>query len=267
MPSAAASQVSIQFNIKGPVFTVASACSSAAHSIAQAMLMIRSGLVDVAIAGGTDAPFTFGLMKAWEALRVLSPDTCRPFSEDRSGLVLGEGAGMIVLESRKHAEDRGAQIYAELAGCGMSTDAGHVTEPSMDGAARAMQAALNDASLAPEGVDYINAHGTGTKANDVTETGAIHRVFGGHAGRLAVSSTKSMLGHTLGAAGGLELVASILAIKEGIVPPTANFTSPGEGCDLDYVPNEAREMKVRAALSNSFAFGGLNAVLLARALG
>jgi nodulation protein E len=267
MPSATASQVSIQFNIKGPVFTVASACSSAAHSIAQAMLMIRSGLVDVAIAGGTDAPFTFGLMKAWEALRVLSPDTCRPFSEDRSGLVLGEGAGMIVLESRKHAEDRGAQIYAELAGCGMSSDAGHVTDPSMDGAARAMQAALNDASLAPEGVDYINAHGTGTKANDVTETGAIHRVFGGHAGRLAVSSTKSMLGHTLGAAGGLELVASILAIKEGIVPPTANFTSPGEGCDLDYVPNEAREMKVRAALSNSFAFGGLNAVLLARALG
>jgi nodulation protein E len=180
-------------------------------------------------------------------------------------LVLGEGAGMIVLESRKHAEDRGAQIYAELAGCGMSSDAGHVTDPSVDGAARAMEAALKDASLALEEVDYINAHGTGTKANDVTETGAIHRVFGGHAGRLAVSSTKSMLGHTLGAAGGLELVASILAIKEGIVPPTANFTSPGEGCDLDYVPNEARTMEVKAALSNSFAFGGLNAALLVRA--
>jgi nodulation protein E len=265
MPSAAASQVSIQFKIKGPVFTVASACSSAAHSVAQAMLMIRSGLVDVAIAGGTDAPFTFGLMKAWEALRVLSPDTCRPFSEDRNGLVLGEGAGMIVLESREHAEGREAQIYAELAGCGMSSDAGHVTDPSMDGAARAMEAALKDASMAPEEVDYINAHGTGTKANDVTETEAIHRVFGSHAGKLAVSSTKSMLGHTLGAAGALELVASVLAIRDGVVPPTANFTSPGKGCDLDYVPNDARDMDVGAVLSNSFAFGGLNAVLLARA--
>lgn len=265
MPSAAASQVSMQFRIKGPVFTVVSACSSAAHSIAQAMLMIRSGLVDVAIAGGTDAPFTFGLMKAWEALRVLSSDTCRPFSEDRSGLVLGEGAGMIVLESLEHAKGRGAQIYAELAGCGMSSDAGHVTDPSMDGAARAMEAALRDASMAPQEVDYINAHGTGTKANDVTETGAIHRVFDDHVGRLAVSSTKSMLGHTLGAAGSLELVTTVLAIGDGIVPPTANFTSPGKGCDLDYVPNEAREMRVRAALSNSFAFGGLNAVLLVRA--
>jgi nodulation protein E len=266
MPSAAASQVSMQFGIRGPVFTVASACASAAHAIGQALLMIRSGLVDVVLAGGTDAPFTFGLWKAWEALRVLAPDTCRPFSADRNGLVLGEGAGMVILESREHAERRGARIYGELAGCGMSSDAGHVTDPSMDGAARAMEAALRDASVAPEAVDYVNAHGTGTKANDVTETGAIHRVFGDHAGRLAVSSTKSMLGHTLGAAGALELVASVLAIQDGVVPPTANFTSPGEGCDLDYVPNEAREMRVRTALSNSFAFGGLNAVLLVRAL-
>ncbi len=266
MPSAAASQVSIQFGIKGPVFTVASACSSAAHSIAQAVLMIHSGLVDVALTGGTDAPFTFGLMKAWDALRVLSSDTCRPFSVDRSGLVLGEGAGMVVLESLEHAERRGARIYARLAGCGMSSDAGHITDPSMDGAARAMEAALKDAAVSPEEVDYINAHGTGTLANDVTETDAIHRVFGDHAGRLAVSSIKSMLGHTMGAAGGLELVASVLAIRDGVVPPTTNFTSPGERCDLDYVPNEAREMRVRTALSNSFAFGGLNAVLLVRAL-
>ncbi len=265
MPSAAVSQVSIHLGIQGPAFTVVSACASAAHAVGQAMAMIRSGLVDVAIAGGADAPFTLGMMKPWEALRVLSPDTCRPFSKDRNGLVLGEGAGMVVLESLEHAQARGAQIYAELAGCGMSADAGHITDPSPEGAARAIRAALADAGLSPQEIDYVNAHGTGTKANDITETRALHLAFGEHAAGLAISSTKSMHGHPLGAAGALELVATALAMRDGVVPPTANFTEPGEGCDLDYVPNEARRMPVRAAISNSFAFGGLNAVLALRA--
>ena len=265
MPSAAVSQVSMQLGITGPVFSVASACASAAHAVAMGLIMIRSGMVDVALVGGTDAPFTFGLMKAWEALRVLSTDTCRPFSRDRSGLVLGEGAAMVVLESYESARRRGAVIHAELAGCGMSADAAHITDPSVAGAVSAMRTALNDAALLPADVDYVNAHGTATLANDVSETRALHEVFGAHAARLAVSSTKSMHGHSLGAAGAHELVATVLALKEGIVPPTANFTEAGEGCDLDYVPNEARERTLRVALSNSFAFGGLNAVLALRA--
>jgi nodulation protein E len=265
MPSAAASQVSMGFGIQGPVFSVASACSSAAHAIAQAAAMIRAGLVDLALAGGTDAPFTLGLMKAWEALRVLSSDSCRPFCRDRSGIVLGEGAGMLVLESEAHARRRGATIRAELAGAGMSSDAGHITDPSVEGAARAMRAALDDAGMDPAEIDYVNAHGTGTQANDLTETRAVHAVFGEHASRLAVSSTKSMHGHALGASGALEAVATVLALQKGVIPPTANFTEPGEGCDLDYVPNRARAAPVRAALSNSFAFGGLNAVLAFRA--
>ncbi len=266
MANAAASQVSMHLGITGPVFVIASACASAAHAVGQAMAMIRSGLVDVAIAGGTDAPFTYGTLKPWEALRVMTSDTCRPFSKDRSGMVLGEGAGAVVLESLAHAKKRGAYIYAELAGCGMSADAGHITDPSPEGAARAIQAALDDASMRPDEVDYVNAHGTGTRANDLSETRALHRVFGEHAARLLVSGTKSMHGHPLGAAGALELVATVLAIKDRRIPPTANFTEPGEGCDLDYVPNQAREKRVRAALSNSFAFGGLNAVLAVRAM-
>jgi len=264
MPSAAASQVSMQLGICGPVFSVSSACSSANHSVSQALLMIRSGLVDVAVAGGTDAPFTYGLLKAWEAMRVLSSDTCRPFSSDRSGLVLGEGAGMVVLESQEHADRRRAKIYAELAGCGMSADARHITDPSPEGAAAAIKSALTDAGASHQEVDYVNAHGTGTQANDVSETRALRLVFGQYADRLAVSSTKSMHGHSLGAAGGMELVATVLALTEGIAPPTLNFTSPGEGCDLDYVPNEHRVMDMSVALNNSFAFGGLNSVLLVR---
>ncbi len=265
MPSAAASQVSIQLGITGPVFSVASACASAAHAIGQALAMVRSGVVDVALAGGTDAPFTLGLLKAWEALRVLSNDACRPFSFDRSGIVLGEGAGMLVLESEHHARRRGAPVYAELAGCGMSADAGHITDPSPEGAARAIRAALDDARIAPADIDYVNAHGTGTQANDLSETRALHQVFGSQALKLAVSSTKSMHGHALGASGALEAIATVLAVKCGLIPPTANFTRPGEGCDLDYVPNGPRECPVRAAISNSFAFGGLNAVLAVRA--
>ncbi|WP_087959753.1 beta-ketoacyl-[acyl-carrier-protein] synthase family protein [endosymbiont of Ridgeia piscesae] len=264
MPSAAASQVSMQFGIRGPVFCVTSACSSSAHAIAQGVMMIRSGIADVVIAGGTDAPFTFGLLKAWEALRVLSRDTCRPFSEDRSGLVLGEGAGMLVLESESHALARGAQVHAELAGIGMSSDASHITDPSVDGAVRAMRLCLQDAGVSADQVDYINAHGTATKANDVSETAAIRKVFGAHAEKLRVSSTKSMHGHALGAAGGIELVSTVLAMQQGFVPPTTNFTRPGEGCDLDYVVNAAEPMEFDLALSNSFAFGGLNAVLAVR---
>ncbi len=266
MPSAAASMVSKHIGIKGPVFSIASACASGAHAIIQGAMMIRSGLVDVAVVGGTDAPFTYGLLKSWEALRVVSSDTCRPFSCDRSGMVLGEGAAMLVLESETHAASRGVRCYAELAGFGMTSDAGHITRPDVDGIAAAIRAALTDARLVPEDIDYINAHGTGTEANDLAETEAIHQVFGRHAHSIAVSSTKSMHGHALGAASAMELVATVLTVYKGLIPPTANFTSAGDGCDLDYVPNLARAGKVDIALCNSFAFGGLNAVIAVKSL-
>jgi nodulation protein E len=224
--------------------------------------MIQSGLIDVALVGGTDAPFTYGLLKAWEALRVVSGETCRPFSKDRSGMVLGEGAGVLVLESEHHALRRGAPIYAKLAGCGMASDAGHITRPDIDGIVRAIDNALDNADLPAHTVDYVNAHGTGTSANDPAETEALHRVFGPHAKTLAVSSTKSMHGHALGAASALELIATVLALKHDLIPPTANFSEPGEGCDLDYVPNQARAQQIDTAICNSFAFGGLNAVLV-----
>lgn len=266
MPSAAASMVSHHIGIRGPVFSITSACASGAHAVIQGAMMIRSGLVDVAVVGGTDAPFTYGLLKSWEALRVVSNDTCRPFSRDRSGMVLAEGAAMLVLESEAHAASRGARCYAELAGFGMSSDAGHITRPDTLGISAAIRAALADAELAPDAIGYINAHGTGTEANDLAETESIHQVFGNHAHSLAVSSTKSMHGHALGAASAMELVATILTVKNGLIPPTANFTDPGEGCDLDYVPNVARAVNVDLALSNSFAFGGLNAVIAVRGL-
>ena len=261
MTNASASQISIAWGLRGPTFAVASACASANHAIIQAAQMIRYGLADVAIAGGTEACLTYGALRAWEAMRVLADDTCRPFSANRHGLVLGEGAGIFVLESMEHAQARGAVILAELAGTGMTADATDIVMPSATGAAAAMTQALADAGLAPQDVDYINAHGTGTQANDVTETKAIRLAFGAHADRLAVSSTKSMHGHALGASGALELVAVVGALRDGVVPPTANLDQPDPACDLDYVPNVARAMPVRAALSNSFAFGGLNAVL------
>lgn len=264
MLNAPVSALAAELGIRGPCFAVSSACSSANHAILQALSLIRGGQVDVALAGGTESCLTFGNIKAWEALRVLAPDACRPFCRERSGIVLGEGAGVLVLEALEYARDRGARIYAELAGGGLSSDAGDLTLPDPDGAARAMAAALSDAHLTPETVDYINAHGTGTRANDATETQAVHRVFGSQACRLAISSTKSMHGHALGAAGGLEAVATVLALAEGIIPPTVNFGSPDPDCDLDYVPNQARQAPIRAALSNSFAFGGLNAVLAVR---
>lgn len=264
MTNAAASQVSMVHGITGPSFVVATACASSNHAFAQAAMMIRAGLVDAAVVGGTEACITLGTLRAWEAMRVLSPDTCRPFSAGRRGLVLGEGAGMYVLETLEVAQARGANILCELAGTGMSSDAGDIAAPSEIGAAAAMSYALRDGGLAPEDVDYINAHGTGTVANDSTETRAIHRVFGAHARELVVSSTKPMHGHALGAAGALELVAAIGAINDGIVPPTLNYLGPDPACDLDYVPNEARTMKVNVAISNSFAFGGLNAVVAVR---
>jgi nodulation protein E len=266
MPSAAASMVSSHLGIRGPVFSVASACASGAHAIIQGALMIRSGLVDVAVVGGTDAPFTYGLLKSWEALRVVSNDTCRPFSSDRTGMVLGEGAAMLVLESSENAISRGREGYAELAGFGMSADAGHITRPDRVGIVAAIEGALADAGVSHEEIQYVNAHGTGTEANDLAETEAIRRVFGGHADSLAISSTKSMHGHSLGAASAMELVATVLSLKHGLIPPTANFTSPGEGCDLDYVPNVARPGNIDMAISNSFAFGGLNAVLAVKTL-
>lgn len=265
MPSAAASMVSIHLGIKGPVFSIASACASAAHAICQGRMMVQSGLVDVALVGGTDAPFTYGLLKAWEALRVVSNDTCRPFSINRTGMVLGEGAGIIVIEAEEHAARRDGCIYAELSGCGLSSDAGHITRPDVDGISLAINRAIRSAGLAPESVDYVNAHGTGTIANDIVETDALKRVFGSHAGKLAVTSTKSMHGHALGASAAFELIATVLAIYGNTVPPTVNFTEAGEGCDLDYVPNRARKQDVSVALSNSFAFGGLNAVLILQA--
>ena len=261
MTNASASQISIKYGLRGPTFAVASACASANHAIIQAAQMIRYGLVDTAITGGTEACISYVVLRGWEAMRVLADDTCRPFSINRRGLVLGEGAGIFVLESLEHAQARGATILAELAGGGMTADATDIVMPSADGAASAMSQALDEAGLAPEDVDYINAHGTGTQANDATETKAIRLAFGAHADRLAVSSTKSMHGHALGASGALELVAVVNAMRYGIVPPTANLDQADPACDLDYVPNVARDMPVRAALSNSFAFGGLNAVL------
>ena len=264
MTNAPASQVSIVHGITGPAFVVASACASSNHAFAQAAMMIRSGMVDAAVVGGTEACITLGTLRAWEAMRVLAPDTCRPFSAGRRGLVLGEGAGMYVLETLESAQARGANILCELAGTGMSSDAGDIAAPSDIGAAAAMNMALRDAGMSPDEVDYINAHGTGTVANDSTETRAIHRVFGAHARELVVTSTKPMHGHALGAGGALELVAAIGAIRDGIVPPTLNYLGPDPACDLDYVPNVAREMNVHAAISNSFAFGGLNAVVAIR---
>ena len=261
MPSAAASMVSYHLGIKGPAFALASACSSGSHAIIQGSAMIKSGMTDVALVGGSDAPFTYGLLKSWDAMRVITNDTCRPFCEDRSGMVLGEGAGMLLLESEEHAKKRGARIYAELLGCGMTSDAGHVTRPDVTGIANAINNALQHAQINIDEVDYINAHGTATQANDIAETQAINQVFADHAKRLAVSSTKSMHGHALGASSALELVATTLALQHGIIPPTANFTVADKLCNLDYVPNEAREQKINIAISNSFAFGGLNAVI------
>ncbi|WP_173935052.1 beta-ketoacyl-[acyl-carrier-protein] synthase family protein [Chelativorans sp. Marseille-P2723] len=266
MPGAAAGQVSMEYGLKGPVMGATSACSSSNHAVALAVDQLRLGRADVMLAGGADAPLIYGIMKAWEALRVLAPDTCRPFSADRQGLVLGEGAGVVVLETLEHAEARGATILAELAGVGMSADASDIVAPTLEGPVAAIRACLDEAGLAPEEIDYVNAHGTGTKANDRLETEALKHVFGQHAQKLSVSSTKSMHGHCLGASGAIELIACIQAVRNGIVPPTASFREADSECDLDVTPNRAHRRTVGAAISNSFAFGGTNAVVAVRGM-
>ena len=266
MESAGASHISIEYGIQGPTYTVSTACSSSAHAIGQAFWMVRSGNAPMALAGGSEAPLFFGGLKAWEAMRVVAPDTCRPFSADRTGMVLGEGGAMLVLEPLETALARGARPIVEIVGFGMSSDASHMTQPSPEGAARAIRAAILDGGLVPDEIDYVNAHGTATEANDRVESAALRLVFGDHADNgLAISSTKSMHGHTFGAAGSVEAVATVLSMQNGILPPTINFTRPDPACGLDVVPNEARLRSIGAALSNSFAFGGLNAVLAFKA--
>ncbi|HEY1745417.1 MAG TPA: beta-ketoacyl-[acyl-carrier-protein] synthase family protein [Xanthobacteraceae bacterium] len=262
MANAASSLISMDLGLKGPTFTIASACASGTHAIGQAFQMVRTGQAQVALAGGSEACITVGTMKGWESLRVLSADTCRPFSRNRSGLVLGEGAAIFVLEPRERAVSRGAAIYGEIKGFGMSADAGDITAIDPDGAARAISAALADAKVNPDEMNYVNAHGTATALNDKGETIALRKAFGDSADQLAVSSTKAVLGHSLGAAGALEFAATALALRHQIIPPTANFQEPDPDCDLDYVPNTARNAPLEVAMSSSFAFGGLNAVLV-----
>ena len=270
MHNAATSQICMEFGAQGPALTTATACSSSGHAIGQAFHLVKFGIADLMLAGGSEAPITYGMIRSWESVRVLAPGNgdpsraCRPFSADREGLVIGEGAGVLLLEELEHAKQRGARIYGEVLGFGLSSDASHITQPSIDGPARAVRMALAEGQINPEEVDYINAHGTGTRLNDATETQVIKEVFKEHARRLAISSTKSMHGHTMGATGAIEMVATIQAIERGVIPPTANYTQPDPECDLDYVPNQAREKPVRVAVSNSFAFGGLNAVLAVR---
>jgi nodulation protein E len=267
MYNAAASAVSMKFAARGVSYAVVSACASSAHAIGLAYQAIKSGQADAIFAGGSDAPLTFGIIRAWESMRVMAVDNehpelaCRPFSADRKGLVLAEGSAVLLLESWDHAITRNQPILGEIAGFGATSDAGHVTDPSAAGAARAMRLAIRDAGANVEDVGYINAHGTATRANDITETAAIKDVFGEHAYRVPVSSTKSMHGHAMGASGSIEIAASLLAIGEGFIPPTINLDTPDPACDLDYVPNRAREGRPNLFLSNSFGFGGMNAVI------
>ncbi len=264
MSSAAPSHVSMEFTLRGPSFALSSACASSNHAMGLAFQMVRSGLADVMLTGGAEAMLCLGGIKAWEGLRVMSPDACRPFSLTRNGMVQGEGAAVFVFEDFDHARARGAVILAEVAGFGMTSDASDIVMPSTEGAARAMTIALKDAGLAPEQIGYINAHGTGTAANDRSETAAIRTVFGTQADRLMVSSTKSMHGHLIGGTGAVELLACLMALQTDVIAPTMGFETPDPDCNLDVVPNEARAVRVEAVLSNAFAFGGLNAVLALR---
>jgi len=264
MNNAAASHVSMEFNLKGPSFTVATACASSNHAMSQAFQMVRSGMSPVMVTGGSESMLCFGGVKAWEGLRVMSKDACRPFSANRNGMVQGEGAGVFVFEEYEHAKARGADILAEVAGFAMSSDASDIVMPSKQGAARAISGALADGRINPEEVGYINAHGTGTAANDKTECAAVADVFGQHADTLMISSTKSMHGHLIGGTGAVELLACIMALRDGVIAPTIGYQEADPECALDVVPNEAREADVDVVLSNAFAFGGLNAVLALR---
>ena len=264
MNNAATSHISMEFNLKGPSFTVSTACASSNHAIGLAFQMVRSGMVDVMIAGGSEAMLTFGGVKAWEGLRVMSKDACRPFSDNRSGMVQGEGAGIFILEKYENAISRGANILAEIVGFAMNSDASDIVVPSQHGASTAMIRALKDARMDINDVGYINAHGTGTRANDTTECAAITKVFGAHVNKLMVSSTKSMHGHLIGGTGAVELLACIMAIRDGIIAPTIGYEQKDTSCDIDVVPNIARNAKVKGVVSNAFAFGGMNAVLVMR---
>ena len=263
MANAPVSWVSMDHGLKGPAYSISTACASSNHAVGQAFHLIRSGSADAAVTGGAESGLTYGVLKAWEGLRVMTKTACRPFSKNRDGMVQGEGAAILVLEEMEMARARGATILGEIVGFGSSADAGDIVQPSLDGATRAMRAALSDGFIAPEQIAYINAHGTGTAMNDRTECAAVREVFGPQAERLAISSTKSMHGHCIGAAGALELVATLSAL-EGVLPPTINYEEPDPDCDLDIVPNEAREADIPYAMTNSFAFGGLNAVLVVK---
>jgi nodulation protein E len=258
--------VSMEHHLKGPSFTVSTACASSNHAMAQAFSMIRSGMAPAMVTGGSESMMCFGGVKAWEGLRVMSRDACRPFSANRNGMVQGEGAGIFVFEEYDHARARGADILCEVSGFAMSSDASDIVMPSKAGAARAIKGALDDARINPEEVGYINAHGTGTAANDKTECAAVADVFGTHADRLMISSTKSMHGHLIGGTGAVELLACIMALRDGVIAPTIGYEEPDPDCALDVVPNVARDARVTVALSNAFAFGGMNAVLALRAI-
>tara|TARA_R100000541_G_scaffold27352_2_gene36631 strand:- start:1821 stop:3029 length:1209 start_codon:yes stop_codon:yes gene_type:complete len=266
MNNAAASHVSMEHHLKGPSFTVSTACASSNHAMAQAFSMIRSGMAPAMVTGGSESMMCFGGVKAWEGLRVMSRDACRPFSANRNGMVQGEGAGIFVFEEYDHARARGADILCEVSGFAMSSDASDIVMPSKAGAARAIKGALDDARINPDEVGYINAHGTGTAANDKTECAAVADVFGTHADRLMISSTKSMHGHLIGGTGAVELLACIMALRDGVIAPTIGYEEPDPDCALDVVPNVARDARVTVALSNAFAFGGMNAVLALRAI-
>ncbi|MZR13363.1 beta-ketoacyl-ACP synthase II [Maritimibacter sp. DP07] len=261
MGNAPAAQLTMAYGLRGPSFTVSSACASSNHAMGQALSMIRAGMADVMLTGGAEAMLTFGGLKAWEGLRVMSPTGCRPFCATRDGMVQGEGAAIFVFEAEEHARARGAPILARVAGYAMSSDAADIVMPDAQGAAAAMTGALSDAGLSAGDVGYVNAHGTGTAANDRTECAAIRAAFGPAAGDVAISSTKSMHGHLIGAASAVELIACLMALEEGVIAPTAGWRAPDPDCDLDIVTNAARPARVTATLSNAFAFGGMNAVL------
>jgi len=272
MNNASASYISIEYGLTGPCLTISTACASSANAIGEAFRQIRDGYADVMLAGGAESFLTYGVFRSWEALRVLAAEdpedpskSCKPFSKNRSGLVLGEGAAVVVLEEMERAVGRGTSPYAEIVGYGSTSDAFHITKPSLEGQSRAISDALGDARISPETVDYINAHGTATQWNDLLETQAIKKVFGDDAYKIPISSTKSMHGHPIGAAGAIEFIVSLLALKNQAIPPTINLDQPDPECDLDYVPNIGRKgVRVNTVMSNSFAFGGTNAVLLAR---
>lgn len=266
MNSAAASHLSMIHGITGPTYTVSTACASSNHAMGQAFHMIRSGMSDVMLTGGSESMLCFGGIKAWEGLRVMSKDGCRPFCATRNGMVQGEGAAVFVFETLERAQARGAEIFAEVAGFSMSSDASDIVMPNREGAVRAIQGALDDANLSPDSIGYINAHGTGTTANDRSEIQAVREVFGEHANSLMISSTKSMHGHLIGGTGAVELLACILALRDGIIAPTINYKKPDPACDLNIVANKMQKARVDAALSNAFAFGGLNAVLALRSV-